>query len=152
MANEKFHEKFKVVPKKMISWNKINLTFLGERGCYNIMAEETMPVQNNTHVLGLTWIIKECCQTRGVRKSNGRQIIISRRWQWGIWQLEVWPLRERPKVSQFPLSMQAALHTVAKRTGMNSLPAKTQSQTHTKKVKNISWISFCDETTCVPLG
>lgn len=68
-----------------------------------------------------TWVVKEWCQTGGVGKSNGRQVIIPRLWQWGSWWLEGRPLRRWPKVSQFPLSMQAPLHTVTKRTGSNAL-------------------------------
>lgn len=75
-----------------------------------------------------TWVVKECGQAGGVRKSNGRQVIIPGLRQCRSWWLEGRPFRRWPEESQFPLSMQAPLHTVTKRTCSNVLSVRSQTK------------------------
>lgn len=103
----------------------------------------------------LTWIIKQCCQTGSVRKSNGRQVIVPWLRQWRCWWLEGLPLRGWSEVSEFPLAVQTPLHTVTKCTGLNTFSARFQSNANNINIleqqNNKTWsVKWNNKTyTCV---
>ncbi len=69
-----------------------------------------------------TRVIKERCQTGGLRESNGRQVIVSSCWQREDRGLQAGPIGRGSKTSELPLSMQTTLHAVTKSTGPDRLP------------------------------